>query len=172
MAEMPDDKLVPLVLGELRDVLGISGDPIYQITAHWPRTMPQYHVGHLDLVARINERCHSIRGLALAGNAYDGVGIPACIHSGEEAAERLVGGQVGCVLNAPIALPHQQQAQRHHRHSGQRPRVDCRALFRVLSRVLTCGHRCRRPCHAGILISQSENQCLWGQGRRLQTGGL
>jgi protoporphyrinogen/coproporphyrinogen III oxidase len=92
MAEMPDEKLVPLVLGELRDVLGISGDPIYQITAHWPRTMPQYHVGHLDLVAQINDRCHAIPGLALAGNAYDGVGIPACIHSGEVAAERLVGG--------------------------------------------------------------------------------
>ncbi len=91
MAEMPDEKLVPLVLGELRDVLGISGDPIYQITAHWPRTMPQYHVGHLDLVARINSHCHAIPGLALAGNAYDGVGIPACIHSGEQAAERLVG---------------------------------------------------------------------------------
>jgi len=90
MAEMPDEKLVPLVLAELRDVLRISGDPIYQITAHWPGTMPQYHVGHLDLVARINTRCHAIPGLALAGNAYDGVGIPACIHSGELTAERLL----------------------------------------------------------------------------------
>ena len=90
MAEMPDHKLVPLVLKELRDVLGISGNPIYQITAHWPRTMPQYHVGHLDLVARINDRCNTIPGLALAGNAYDGVGIPACVHSGETAAERLL----------------------------------------------------------------------------------
>jgi oxygen-dependent protoporphyrinogen oxidase len=93
MAEMPDEQLVPLVLGELRDVLGISGDPIYQITAHWPGTMPQYHVGHLDLVARINARCHAIPGLALAGNAYDGVGIPACVHSGERAAERLLVGE-------------------------------------------------------------------------------
>ncbi len=93
MAEMPDKRLVPLVLNELRDVLGISGDPIYQITAHWPGTMPQYHVGHLDLVARINTRCCAIPGLALAGNAYDGVGIPACIHSGERAAERLLAGE-------------------------------------------------------------------------------
>lgn len=91
MAEMPDEKLVPLVLEELRGVLGISGKPIYQITAHWPRTMPQYHVGHLDLVARINDRSSAIAGLGLAGNAYDGVGIPACIHSGETAAERMLG---------------------------------------------------------------------------------
>ncbi|MHB8900678.1 MAG: protoporphyrinogen oxidase [Thermoguttaceae bacterium] len=90
MADMPDEKLVPLVLAELREVLGISGDPIYQVTAHWPGTMPQYHVGHLDLVARINARCRDIPGLALAGNAYDGVGIPTCIHSGELAAQRLL----------------------------------------------------------------------------------
>jgi len=91
MAEMPEDQLVPLVLDELREVLGIQGDPIYQITAHWPRTMPQYHVGHLDLVAQISDRTAGIDGLALAGNAFDGVGIPACIHSGEQAAERIVG---------------------------------------------------------------------------------
>ncbi len=90
MAEMPDEELVPIVLSELRDVLRISGDPLYQVTAHWPRTMPQYHVGHLGLVARIGARVDLVPGLALAGNAYDGVGIPACIHSGEVAAERLL----------------------------------------------------------------------------------
>ena len=91
MAEMPDAELVPLVLEELREVLGISGGPIYQVTAHWPRTMPQYHVGHLDLAARIERRCGALAGLALAGNAYGGVGIPACIHSGEQAAAKLLG---------------------------------------------------------------------------------
>jgi oxygen-dependent protoporphyrinogen oxidase len=91
MAEMADEKLVPLVLEELREVLGISGGPIYQVTAHWPRTMPQYHVGHLDLVARIERRTGALAGLALAGNAYGGVGIPACIHSGEQAAAKLLG---------------------------------------------------------------------------------
>ncbi len=101
MAEMPDDRLVPIVLGQLREVLGISGDPIYQITAHWPGTMPQYHVGHLDLVARISTRCHAIPGLALAGNAYHGVGIPACIHSGELAAEWLMANEAAEKIGSP-----------------------------------------------------------------------
>jgi oxygen-dependent protoporphyrinogen oxidase len=90
MAEMEDDRLVPLVLGELARLLGIDGEPLYTTTAHWPGTMPQYHVGHLDLVARIDKQRAAIPGLELAGNAFQGVGVPVCIHSGEQAAERVI----------------------------------------------------------------------------------
>jgi oxygen-dependent protoporphyrinogen oxidase len=90
MAEMPDDELVPQVLAELDGLLGIRGEPIYRTISHWPRTMPQYHVGHLELVERIEGAAGRLPGLALAGNAYHGVGIPACIHSGEQAAERVL----------------------------------------------------------------------------------
>ena len=86
MAEMEDRRLVPLVLGELAPLLGIDGEPIYTTTAHWPGTMPQYYVGHQDLVARIEQRRAAIPGLALAGNAFQGVGVPNCIHSGQQAA--------------------------------------------------------------------------------------
>jgi oxygen-dependent protoporphyrinogen oxidase len=57
--------------------------------ARWPRSMPQYHVGHVDLVSAIENQLHRWPGLALAGNAYHGVGIPHCIHSGETAAEHI-----------------------------------------------------------------------------------
>jgi len=90
MAEMDNDRLVPLVLGELAELLGIQGDPIYRITSHWPRTMPQYHVGHTGLVERIESAVAQLDGLELAGNAYHGVGIPNCIHTGEQAAERVL----------------------------------------------------------------------------------
>jgi oxygen-dependent protoporphyrinogen oxidase len=52
--------------------------------------MPQYHLGHVDRVARIEARVAKLAGLELAGNAYRGVGVPDCIHSGELAAERLL----------------------------------------------------------------------------------
>ena len=51
--------------------------------------MPQYHVGHLDRVATIDRDLAAFPKLALAGNAYHGVGIPDSIHSGEQAAERV-----------------------------------------------------------------------------------
>ena len=52
--------------------------------------MPQYHVGHKELVAGIEARAAALPHLELAGNAYHGVGVPDCIHTGELAAERLL----------------------------------------------------------------------------------
>ena len=94
LAEMPDNELLPLVLEHLRPLFDIHGEPVFCDIAHWPRTMPQYHVGHKELVAGIDARVKQIPGLQLAGNAYRGVGLPDCIHGGEQAAER--------VLAAPI----------------------------------------------------------------------
>ncbi len=80
-----------MILAELDRLLGIRGEPVYVSIAHWPRTMPQYHVGHKALVARIEAAVERTASLALAGNAYHGVGIPHCIHSGERAAARIAG---------------------------------------------------------------------------------
>ena len=88
LAAMPDAELCPLVLKHLEPLLKIRGEPVYCDVAHWPRTMPQYHVGHRDLVARIESRLAGLPGLYLAGNAFRGVGLPDCIHGGETAAQR------------------------------------------------------------------------------------
>ncbi len=93
MAEMPDEQLLPIVLDELGKLLKITGEPKFTSIAHWPRTMPQYHVGHKELVAGIEARVEGLAGLELAGNAYHGVGIPDCIHTGETAAERTLEGR-------------------------------------------------------------------------------
>jgi protoporphyrinogen/coproporphyrinogen III oxidase len=90
LAEMADDRLRPLVLGELARLLNIHGEPGFCNIAHWPGTMPQYHVGHKQRVARIESRVAELPNLALAGNAYHGVGIPDCIHGGQQAIERLL----------------------------------------------------------------------------------
>ena len=52
--------------------------------------MPQYYLGHNDLVRWIDARAAVWPGLALAGNAYRGAGIPQCIYSGERAAEAVL----------------------------------------------------------------------------------
>lgn len=93
LAEMEAGELARLVLGEMSGLLGIRGEPIHQTVFHWPRTMPQYHVGHVARVAEIEQRISAIPGLELAGNAYHGVGIPNCIHTGEQAAERVLAGR-------------------------------------------------------------------------------
>ena len=91
MAEMPDEQLRPLVTKHLEGLLKVRGEPCYRNIAHWPGTMPQYHVGHKELVARIFAGVEKIDGIELAGNAFNGVGLPDCIHGGETAAERILG---------------------------------------------------------------------------------
>lgn len=89
--EMDDDRLVAAVRADLALYLGVSAPPrLVEVSRH-AASMAQYHVGHLERIARIEAREARHAGLALAGNGYRGVGIPDCIASGERAASRLLG---------------------------------------------------------------------------------
>lgn len=81
-----DDELMALARVELGR-LGVSAEPIFVRVHRWPLGMPQYVLGHPQRVAQIDERLAEHPGLAVAGAAYRGVGIPDCIASGESAAE-------------------------------------------------------------------------------------
>jgi protoporphyrinogen/coproporphyrinogen III oxidase len=87
---LQDDELRAIVTGELRQLLNARGEPLFSEVVRWPNAMPQYYLGHRERVAAIERGIERLRGLELAGNAYHGVGIPHCIHSGELAAERMV----------------------------------------------------------------------------------
>lgn len=91
MATLPEDTLARRVRADLAALAGITATPSLVRVHRWERAMPQYVVGHLARVAAIEARATRLSGLALAGAAYHGVGIPDCIHSGEAAADRLVG---------------------------------------------------------------------------------
>jgi len=86
--EMDDDELHRMVMDDLNALLGINTTPMWTMLHRWPLSMPQYHVGHLQLVERIRNRTAQHPGLDFAGNAYSGIGIPDCVHSGETAAEQ------------------------------------------------------------------------------------
>src|SRR5262249_43658904 len=90
VVRLDDTALVDAVRQELAELAGIRARrEIVRVHRH-PHAMPQYTVGHLDRVAGIESRLATVPGLALAGAAYRGVGIPDCIRSGEAAADALV----------------------------------------------------------------------------------
>jgi oxygen-dependent protoporphyrinogen oxidase len=89
LLERSDAELIGIAQQELTELLGICGEPLVTDVARWPRSMPQYHVGHLARVDRIEQLMATHPGLELAGNAYRGVGIPQCIASGQAAAARI-----------------------------------------------------------------------------------
>ncbi len=89
LVELEETEIVSRVRADLRDLLGIENAPLFSEVSRWRKSMPQYEIGHLGRVNKIAERLAALPGLALAGNAYSGVGIPDCIRSGETAADSL-----------------------------------------------------------------------------------
>lgn len=87
---LSDSDLAGMAHEELKGYLAILGEPMFAEVHRHAEAMPQYHLGHLDRVARIRERMQALPGLALAGNAYGGIGLPDCIRSGETAAAALL----------------------------------------------------------------------------------
>ena len=89
MMRSSDDEIVAAVRDEFRTLLAISAPPQTVDIRRWPDSMPQYEVGHLARVAEIEKVIAEIPGLAIAGAAYRGVGIPDCVRSGEQAADEI-----------------------------------------------------------------------------------
>jgi protoporphyrinogen/coproporphyrinogen III oxidase len=85
-----DESIAASVLEELREIAGVTAEPIFTHVARWPRAMAQYTVGHPARTEEIERRVSALPGLHLAGNAYSGIGVPDCIRTGRAAAERIL----------------------------------------------------------------------------------
>jgi oxygen-dependent protoporphyrinogen oxidase len=85
-----DKELAALAAAELAESIGVTAAPVDYRVTRWGGGLPQYNVGHLDRVARIRAAVAAQPGLAVAGAAYDGVGIPACIASARVAADQIL----------------------------------------------------------------------------------
>ncbi|MGZ0146298.1 protoporphyrinogen oxidase [Kribbella sp. WER1] len=83
-----DEELVRLAAADLRQAVGLDG-VVGSLVTRWGGGLPQYAVGHLDRVDRIQQAVEGVPGLAVCGAAYRGVGIPACVASGGKAATRV-----------------------------------------------------------------------------------
>lgn len=95
LLDQSDDVLIATVRRELSEILGarVVGPHIpaeATQVSRWRRAMAQYAVGHQERMKRVKERMAGLPGLRLAGNAYDGIGIPDCIRTGRNAAKELV----------------------------------------------------------------------------------
>lgn len=86
LVELDDKEMIEMVRDEIRDIIGITATPQLTAICRWIKAMPQYTIGHLDRLAKIDERLADYPGLFLAGASYRGVGVPDCINSGNIAA--------------------------------------------------------------------------------------
>jgi oxygen-dependent protoporphyrinogen oxidase len=88
--ELSDEEIVWTVRRELREMIKLEAQPRVERVYRWNKAMAQYGPGHLDRVKRIQQSVAAAPGLALAGNAFQGIGVPDCIASGLNAANNVL----------------------------------------------------------------------------------
>jgi len=90
MFEQSENEIANAVEGELKSILGLGAAPLFTRVYKWRKAMAQYTVGHSARVDRIKSLVAQTPGLALAGNAYSGIGVPDCVRTGQEAVDKLM----------------------------------------------------------------------------------
>jgi len=88
--DQPDDEVLRIVRQELQQILNLTVEPLFTRVYRWKDAMAQYNVGHFERIDNIERACRELPTLALAGNAYHGIGIPDCVRSGTDAASRVL----------------------------------------------------------------------------------
>lgn len=84
---LSDDEILRIVREELKQILHLTAEPLFTRVFKWRSAMAQYGVGHLERLQRIEGLRRRLPGLALAGNGYNGIGVPDCVRSGMGATE-------------------------------------------------------------------------------------
>ena len=89
-ADKSDEEVARETVLQFESLLGWSvPDPVLTTVRRWPRSLPQYEVGHLERMAQLDERIAQLGGLSLLGNGYRGVGVPDLIRDARKAAREL-----------------------------------------------------------------------------------
>ena len=84
-----DKALIKIALDELRDIMGFSATSSITRVYRWPNAHPQYEVGHLERVERMEAAVRDAGDLYLCGWPYRGNGIPDCVRCAQETADRI-----------------------------------------------------------------------------------
>lgn len=85
-----EDKLINLVMGELKDIMGIDVQPDFARVYTHQKGIPQYSLGHQKILETIDNIISKFNGLYITGNAYRGIGVNDCIENSYKLAERIV----------------------------------------------------------------------------------
>jgi protoporphyrinogen/coproporphyrinogen III oxidase len=89
--ELSEEEIVEMVLKDLNKTMNITAKPIFHVVTRWRKAMPQYTVGHLEMIDKVKKQLEvELPGVFLAGGSFEGVGIPGCIDQAEAAVEKAI----------------------------------------------------------------------------------
>ena len=85
--KLDDDTLIKLVLEDLHTTMGIDAPPLFTEVTRWPKSMPQYPIGHLQHIQQLRQQlAHCLPHVHVCGAGYEGVGLPDCIKQAKQMA--------------------------------------------------------------------------------------
>jgi oxygen-dependent protoporphyrinogen oxidase len=87
-AHWNDDRILTTVKVELQELMQISGEPVMTHITRWPKAIPQYHLGHLNIVEQIKNFEANHPGLFISGNYRDGISVGDCVIQSEKISQR------------------------------------------------------------------------------------
>ena len=88
--DLDDETLIAQSREELKDLMGLTADPLFARVFRWRKGRPQFDVGHLDRVAQLEHLVARVGGLYLTGSAYRGSAIPDCIAQAIDTVDRIL----------------------------------------------------------------------------------
>jgi oxygen-dependent protoporphyrinogen oxidase len=89
IAKKKSDELLKLVECDLKDLIGLKGEPVFKDHIYWPKSIPQYEIGYGEIYSVFDEIETENPGLHLAGNFRDGISVPDCIKNGLKLGRKL-----------------------------------------------------------------------------------
>lgn len=101
--DVSNEALEGIATSDLGQILSINSAPVFSRVYKWKNAMAQYNVGHSARIARIRALVEQLHCLALAGNAYTGIGVPDCVRSGQEATTKIL-SELAIDSNASLAV--------------------------------------------------------------------
>ncbi len=88
IARLGAPELLEAVRPDLRDLLGVTGEPVFRRHAFWPQAIPQYNLGHERHLAAMAAAEQANPGILIGGQVRDGISLSQCIAAGEALAAR------------------------------------------------------------------------------------
>jgi len=90
VARWDDDAVLAAAIADLRELLGIEGEPALALVNRWPRAIPQYELGHLERIKRIDTALAGFPGLHTRANWRDGISVADCVTNAQRFAANFV----------------------------------------------------------------------------------
>lgn len=88
---LSDEEIIKIALNDLNKTMNITEKPEFTIVSRYKNMMPQYNVGHLQMMEGVKQSLASeLPGVFLAGGSFEGLGIPGCIDQGVNAVDRIL----------------------------------------------------------------------------------